>query len=105
MLTLEPIRLESGLLLLPWATFPCQCVARHGPTPAYSQEHHIVPLKWGGRDIKSNRVPLCGSGHDWVHNRHLLWERAGGVTSSVNTNRYLYDIALQGWVGAGRYVA
>ena len=32
-----------------------------------TQEHHIVPISLGGRDIPSNRAPLCDECHGLIH--------------------------------------
>jgi hypothetical protein len=32
-----------------------------------TQEHHIVPIVLGGRDIPSNRAPLCDECHGLIH--------------------------------------
>ena len=32
-----------------------------------TQEHHIVPIILGGRDIPSNRAPLCDECHGLIH--------------------------------------
>ncbi len=42
----------------------CTCVNCGRPATC---EHHIVPLALGGRDIPSNRAPLCDECHGKIH--------------------------------------
>ncbi len=90
----------GGVRLLEWDRYPCRCVKDHRPTPAYSQRHHIIPLAAGGADTPRNTVPLCGSGHDWVHDKLREFARNGGPTKQRQSNPYLYRLAVQGWEGA-----
>lgn len=42
-------------------------------------EHHIVPLTLGGRDIPSNRAPLCDLCHGLIHGVEF---ETGGMSHS-----------------------
>lgn len=42
----------------------CTCINCGKPATC---EHHIVPLVLGGRDIPSNRAPLCDECHGKIH--------------------------------------
>ena len=42
----------------------CTCINCGKPATC---EHHIVPLALGGRDIPSNRAPLCDECHGKIH--------------------------------------
>lgn len=46
---------------------PCSLHRYHSPRPAYSQLHHIWPLGLGGPEKASNRIPVCGTGHNNIH--------------------------------------
>ena len=80
----------------------CLCVKRHAPTPLILHIHHVVPLGWGGKDEYSNRVILCPSAHYSIHALHVQWNRLGLVPARGPINRYLYDLAADGWVPPGR---
>ncbi len=40
---------------------------RHSPPAPKTQVHHIVPLSWGGPNVAENRIVLCGTTHDAIH--------------------------------------
>ena len=38
------------------------------------QNHHIIPIEWGGSDDKTNLITLCGEHHAWIHSlRPTTW--------------------------------
>lgn len=76
---------------------PCACVGEHRPTSAMNHWHHVLPLSWGGSDLKENMVPLCPTGHAVVHVLLDRWRKAGAQQPIGRANRYLYDTAAAGW--------
>ncbi len=40
---------------------------RHSPPAPKTQIHHVVPKAWGGADTPENRIALCGTTHDAIH--------------------------------------
>lgn len=55
--------------ILPYLA-PNGCANKVKHTPeihAYIEVHHIWPKGWGGPDIDSNKIPLCGNCHRLVH--------------------------------------
>jgi 5-methylcytosine-specific restriction endonuclease McrA len=45
----------------------CLCAEPHSPVPLAFQVHHVLPKSWGGPDVKTNKVTICGTCHDNVH--------------------------------------
>lgn len=50
----------------------CQCVTDHRPAVVGTDFHHVVPLGWGGPDVKENIVELCPTTHRSLHDL-LRW--------------------------------
>lgn len=45
----------------------CQCVRTHSPPAPKTQVHHIVPKSWFGPDTAINKIVVCGTTHDAIH--------------------------------------
>lgn len=56
-------------------TMECKCVKNHSPKPVAFQVHHIVPTSWGGPNVASNKVTICGTCHDNTHTLLNLFVR------------------------------
>lgn len=57
---------------------PCTVHAIHAPRVNDVEIHHIHPLSHGGPDIPSNKISLCGTGHNNVHALLRQWLKMGG---------------------------
>lgn len=58
----------------------CQCVAKHSPrlTSTAGVIHHILPKSWHGPDTPDNKIEICPTAHDLVHELLNLYVHAGG---------------------------
>jgi hypothetical protein len=61
-----------GAIELQTTPLPCaiHSIDHPSPTPKNNHWHHIIPLGWGGSDVKENQTPLCPTSHENIH--HLL---------------------------------
>jgi hypothetical protein len=46
---------------------PCSVHAAHKPTSHVNEIHHVWPLGQGGPNRADNRVVVCGTGHNSIH--------------------------------------
>lgn len=81
---------------------PCPCVSSHSPEPSDVEIHHIVPMAWGGPDVASNRINVCGNAHNNVHALLRAYSRANGTPSWEVRRRFspfTRSLAARGWEG------
>jgi hypothetical protein len=50
----------------------------HTPQSHINEVHHVWPLGDNGPDIAANKVVICATGHNSVHDLLGLWRKAGG---------------------------
>jgi hypothetical protein len=48
-------------------SLPCTFHRKHEPRSHVNEIHHVWPLGHGGPDIPENRVVICATGHNSVH--------------------------------------
>ena len=41
-------------------------------TPAYVEQHHVIPKRYGGDDSEGNLVALCPTCHDLIDRKGLI---------------------------------
>lgn len=78
----------------------CGCVTEHRPVPAELNQHHILPLAWGGADVTSNRVWICPTTHVNVHELLRAYAAVDGLpTWSVRSrfSAFTRALAAEGW--------
>lgn len=78
----------------------CLCVGQHVPEVHALASHHILPKSWGGPDGPENRVVLCPSTHENVHQLLNKYVKRGGVPEwSVRRvyGVYARDLAARAW--------
>lgn len=46
---------------------PCQVHNRHVPASHVNEVHHVWPLGHDGPDIPENRIVVCATGHNSIH--------------------------------------
>ncbi len=46
---------------------PCAVHGGHKPTSHVNEIHHVWPLGQGGPNVAANRVVVCGTGHNSIH--------------------------------------
>lgn len=79
-----------------------ECVAHrfHSPRPQTLDQHHVLPLEWGGDDSPSNVVLICQTGDANVHRLLDEYEKAG-QTPVWEVRRQFgpgeRTLAAQGW--------
>ncbi len=49
------------------AAATCPCARRHSPPAIVIEEHHVLPLSWGGPDVPANKVAICAQTHFTTH--------------------------------------
>jgi hypothetical protein len=52
---------------------PCEVHANHTPRSHVNEIHHVWPLGEGGPDIPENKVVVCATGHNSIHQLMSLW--------------------------------
>lgn len=78
----------------------CLCVGQHVPEVHAFCTHHILPKSWGGPDTVANKVVLCPSTHENVHQLLNRYVKLGGVPPwSVRRiyGVYARDLATAAW--------
>lgn len=45
----------------------CHVHKYHSPRPQVYEYHHVLPLYWGGKNRKDNRIGVCSTGHINIH--------------------------------------
>lgn len=78
----------------------CRCVKVHVPKIWILHSHHIWPLATGGPDEPWNRLWLCPSTHNDVHDLLRQYRRHKGLPPGSILSRYgLYArvVAQDGW--------
>jgi hypothetical protein len=83
----------------------CNVHNYHRPTPLRLVDHHIQPLGMGGKDVWSNRVTVCDTGHYNIH--RLLGDliKSDGESMRPGGSHMERQLARQGWTmwhNAGR---
>lgn len=77
---------------------PCPCRATHEPGGPWNDEHHVLPLEYGGPDTTANKTVMCGPSHDWVHVVLRASKRARiFAPRPLGMTRYAYRVARMGW--------
>lgn len=76
----------------------CPCSTSHRPAALVLENHHVLPLSWGGADSPANRVRICAQAH---YNTHAMLNRfvhAGApVPRAAGWPRFSYTLAMQAW--------
>lgn len=67
---------------------PCTVHKRHTPASHVNEIHHVWPLGEGGPDVAANKVVVCATGHNSVHQLLTLWLKAGGDPGWAVRRRY-----------------
>lgn len=79
---------------------PCAIHNKHLPASHINELHHVWPLGKGGPDIAENRVIVCATGHNNIHDllSHFI-TLAGKVPYSVLKQYSLEErrLAKLGW--------
>jgi hypothetical protein len=57
---------------------PCQVHNQHAPTTHINEVHHVWPLGAGGPDVPENKVTVCATGHNNIHDLLSKWLKVGG---------------------------
>ena len=58
-------------------TAPCTVHATHQPTPHINEIHHVWPLGHGGPNVPENKITVCSTGHNSIHDLLDKWLKAG----------------------------
>ena len=57
---------------------PCTVHNSHYPRSHINEIHHVWPLGHGGPDVAANKVTICATGHNNVHQLLDAWLHAKG---------------------------
>jgi hypothetical protein len=57
---------------------PCDVHGQHQPTSHINEIHHVWPLGAGGPNIHDNKVTVCATGHNSIHDLLNQWLKAKG---------------------------
>lgn len=55
---------------------PCEVHFTHQPTTHINEVHHVWPLGAGGPDVPANKVVVCATGHNNIHDLLSRWLKA-----------------------------
>ncbi len=79
---------------------PCQIHGVHNPASHINHVHHIWPLGDDGPDVAANRIVVCATGHENIHNLLRLLRKQKGVLDPLQRKGYArteINLALLGW--------
>jgi hypothetical protein len=76
MTEMEP--LEVGAVPPRTTRAPCQVHANHTPQSHINEVHHVWPLGDGGPNIPANKVTVCATGHNNIHDLLNKYRQAAG---------------------------
>lgn len=57
---------------------PCEVHTTHQPRSHINEEHHVWPSGAGGPNIPANKVVVCATGHNNIHDLLSKWLKAKG---------------------------
>lgn len=78
----------------------CDCVVNHVPSRYKNVIHHIIPRSWGGPDTAVNKIAICPTTHENVHDllnecvRRASWPDWAYLQQF---NVFTRKLALQAW--------
>lgn len=78
----------------------CEVHKTHVPKSHINEVHHVWPLGDGGPDIKANKVVVCATGHNSIHDLLNKYRQAGGDPAKETLRHYSPEerrLALLGW--------
>jgi hypothetical protein len=67
---------------------PCLVHTNHTPQSHINEVHHIWPLGMKGPDIPANRIVICATGHNNVHDLLSSLVRNNGFLAGDTLRRY-----------------
>jgi hypothetical protein len=67
---------------------PCQVHKRHSPPTHVNEIHHIWPLGNDGPNVLGNKVTVCATGHNSIHQLLAEWLRLDAKPSWLFRRRY-----------------
>jgi hypothetical protein len=79
---------------------PCAVHRTHVPPSRINEVHHVWPLGDDGPDIPDNRVVVCATGHNNIHDLLNAYRAAKGDPGWSVRRRYSRgerDLAALGW--------
>lgn len=82
------------------AVLICPCVKRHSPPAVVIEQHHVLPLSWGGPDTPANKVAICAQTHFTIHALLNQYVHTGDTPSRGELNQfppYARILAAQAW--------
>ena len=59
-------------------TAPCAVHFTHQPTSHINEIHHLWPLGHGGPNVPENKIVVCATGHNSIHDLLAKWLAAAG---------------------------
>ena len=81
-------------------TAPCMVHKTHTPASHIAEIHHIWPRGDGGPDIPANKIVVCATGHNSVHDLLNKWRKASGEPPWSVRQHYTArerELAKLGW--------
>jgi hypothetical protein len=83
---------HPGEGLLPVTTaLECLVHPSHTPRPHINEIHHIWPLGKGGPDVPGNKVVVCATGHNNIHDLLRQFEVHHGEVPYAVLRRYAHE--------------
>ena len=76
----------------------CPCVSEHAPSVTSYDNHHIIPVSWGGEN--GPRILLCPTAHRNAHDLLNNYVRYGGKPPGQILRRYslfIRGLAEKAW--------
>lgn len=80
---------------------PCQVHNTHVPPSHINEVHHVWPLGDGGPNIAANKVVVCATGHNNIHDLLNQYRKASGDLGWDTLRHYARierHYALLGWL-------